>query len=149
MTSSELKLYKYIEENRPELLLDLKELNSFITNRAADSAREYETQVQNGVAPFLAEEMAQHVLFEDLNYCPCQIIQDIIEDNYRVTAHPTILVSCYRSVKNIFDEYPSTDEFLSSPDYDTLSKRIEQPVMLYLRNKDLEKNLETGFPQNN
>ena len=145
MTPTELELYQYIEENRPEMLLDRDALLSFIKSRADDSCREYETQVQSGVDPLVAHEASHHVLFEDLNFCPCQLIDDIIEKNYRVSAHPTILVSCYLAVKNIFDEYPSTDEFLSSPEYDTLLERIESPIINYLRVYSLESNLETGI----
>jgi hypothetical protein len=104
-----------------------------------------ETLVQSGVEPFIAKERAHHILYENLNFCPCQVIDDIIEKNYQVTAHPAILVSCYLAVKNIFDEHPSTDEFLSSPEYDTLSERIEMPVIQYLRKYDLENKLETGI----
>jgi hypothetical protein len=147
MTPTELELYQYIEENRPEMLLDQDELLSFIVNRAADSSREYETLVQSGVDPVMAQERAHHILFENLNFCPCQMIDDIIEKNYHVTAHPTILVSCYLAVKNIFDEYPSTDEFLASPEYDILLERIEMPVIQYLRKYDLEEELETGTGQ--
>ena len=144
MTPTELELYQYIEENRPEMLLDQEALLSFIKSRADDSCREYETQVQSGVDSLVAHEASHHVLFEDLSFCPCQLIDDIIEKNYRVSAHPTILLSCYLAVKNIFDEYPLTDEFLSSPEYDTLSERIELPIINFLRVYNLESNLETG-----
>jgi len=144
MTPTELELYQYIEEHRPEMLYDHDQLFSFIKNRAEDCSREYEVQVQSGIHPLMAQEMAHHVLFEDLNFSPCQVIDDIVEKNYHTTAHPTILVSCYFAVKNIFDEYPSTDEFLSSPEYDTLSERIELPVINYLRTSNLEDKLETG-----
>jgi len=144
MTPTELELYQYIEENRPEMLLDPDELASFITSRADDCCREYEVQVQSGVHPLMAHEISHHILFEDLNFCPCQVIDDIIEKNYWVSAHTTILVSCYLAVKNIFDQYPSTDEFLSSPEYDTLSERIELPVINYLKTYNLESKLETG-----
>jgi hypothetical protein len=142
MTPTELQIYQYIEENRPELLIDLEELQSLITSRAADSAREYETLVNAGVEPVLAQESAHDILFKDLSFCPCQIIEDIIEKNYGVTAHPSVLVNCYLTVKSIFDEYPSTDDFLFSPDFDILADRIEQPVIFYLREKGLEQSLE-------
>lgn len=142
MTPTELQIYQYIEENRPELLINREELQSLITSRAADSAREYETLVNAGVEPVLAQESARDILFKDLSFCPCQIIEDIIEKNYGVTAHPSVLVNCYLAVKSIFDEYPSTDDFLFSPDLDILSDRIEQPVIFYLRVKDLEQSLE-------
>jgi len=93
VTPAELELYQYIEENRPEMLLDQDELSSFIKHRADACCREYEIQVQSGVEPFIAQEAAHHILYEDLSYCPCQVIDDIIEKNYHVTAHPTILVS--------------------------------------------------------
>lgn len=149
MTPKETELYQYIEENRPEMLLDPEGLKIFIRERAADSAREYETHVQGGSAPQSAEEAARMILYENLNYSPCQIIQDIIEENYRVTAHPTILVSCYLAVKNILDEYPATDEFLSSPDYDILCERLIHPVVLFIREKEIENFLETGVGKNN
>jgi hypothetical protein len=145
MTPTESELYQYIEENRPEMLLDQNELRSFIKMRSDDCCREYEIQVQSGVHPLLASEMSQHILYEGLNFCPCQMIDDVIEKNYRVTAHPTILVNCFFAVKNVFDQYPSTDEFLSSPEYDTLSERIEARVINYLRTYSLEDRLETGF----
>lgn len=144
MTPIELELYQYIEENRPEMLLDRDELLSFIESRAADSSREYERQVQSGVDPLTAHEISQHILYEDLTFCPCQVIDDIIERNYHTTAHPTILTSCYLAVKNIFDEYPSTDEFYLSAEYERLSERIESPVIRYLRHWNLEDRLETG-----
>jgi len=144
MNPTESELYQYIEENRPEMLLHRDELLSFITRRANDCCREYEIQVQSGVDPLIAHEMANHILYEDLNFCPCQAIDDVIEKNYRVTAHPTILVSCYQAVKPIFDEYPSTDEFYLSAEYERLSERIELPVIQYLRHWDLEDQLETG-----
>jgi len=144
MMPSELELYEYIEENRPEMLLDRDELQSFITRRVADSSMEYETQVQNGVEPHIAHELSQHVLYENLSFSPCQLIDQVIEKNYSVTAHPTILVSCYLAVKNIFDQYPSTDEFMSTPEYDSLSEQIEMPVIQYLRNNNLENHLEAS-----
>jgi len=147
MTPTELELYQYIEENRPEMLLNQDELRSFITGRASDSSREYETLVQSGTDPFIAKEKANQILFEDLNFCPCQLIDDIIEKNYHASAHPAILVSCYQAVKNIFDEYPSNDEFLFSPEYDTLLVRIEIPVIQYLRQYNLENKLETEVGQ--
>ena len=146
MTPTELELYGYIEENRPEMLLDHNELLSLIKSRADDCCREYEMQVQSGIDPLMAHEISQRILYEDLNFCPCQVVDDVIEKNYRVSAHPTILVSCYFAVKNIFDQYPSTDDFLSSPEYDSLSQRIELPVIHYLRAYHLEDRLETGVP---
>ena len=146
MTPTELELYQYIEENRPEMLLDHDELLSFIRSRADDCSREYEVQVQSGVHPLMAQEISQHILFENLNFCPCQVIDDVIEKIYRVSAHKTILVSCYQAVKNIFAEYPSTDEFYHSQEYETLANRIELPVIQYLRACDLEDKLETGIP---
>ena len=144
MTPTELELYQYIEENRPEMLLDREELQSFITRRVSDSCMEYETQVQSGVEPHIAHELSQRILYENLSFSPCQLIDQIIEKNYRVTAHPTILVSCYQAVRNIFDEYPSTDEFMFTPAYDALSEHIEMPVIEYLRKYALENKLETG-----
>jgi hypothetical protein len=144
MTPVELELYQYIEEHRPEMLLNLDDLQSFITGRVADSCMEYEAQVQNGVDPHIAHELSQHILYENLNFSPCQVIDDIIEKNYHATAHPTILVSCYLAVKNIFDEYPSTDEFYLSAEYERLSERIELPVIQYLRHWKLENKLEEG-----
>ena len=144
MTPTELELYQYIEENRPEMLLDHDELLSFIRSRADDCSREYEVQVQSGVHPLMAREISHRILYEDLNFCPCQVIDDIIERNYRVSAHTSILVSCYFAVKNIFDEYPSTDEFYLSQEYEALVNRIELPVIQYLRAWNLEDKLETG-----
>ena len=126
------------------MLLDRDELQSFITHRVNESSREYEIQVQSGVDPFMAHEVAQHILYENLNFCPCQVIDNVIEKNYKVTAHPTILVSCYFAVKRIFDEYPSTDEFYRSVEYEQLSERVELPVVQYLRHWKLEDKLETG-----
>ena len=150
MTPTELELYQYIEENRPEMLLNRDELLSFIKHRADDCCREYEIQVQSGVDPLIAKETAHHILYENLNFCPCQVIDDIIEKNYGVSAHPSILVSCYQAVKNIFDEYPSTDEFYLSAEYERLSERMELPVIQYLRHWELEDKLEIGIqaPQN-
>jgi hypothetical protein len=144
MTPTELELYQYIEENRPEMLPDRSELQSFITGRAEDSCREYESQVQGGVDPLEAQEMAQQILYENLSFSPCQIIDGIIERNCGVTAHPTVLVSCYRAVKNIFDQYPSTDDFMFTPEFDTLSELIEMPVLQYLRRHEMEARLETA-----
>jgi len=145
MTPTELELYRYIEEHRPEMLLNPEDLFSFIKSRSEDGSREYEMQVQSGVDPLMAQEIAHHVLYEDLNFSPCQMIADIIEKNYGVTAHPTVLVSCYLAVKNIFNAYPSTDEFYVSADYERLSERIEFPVIQYLRHWNLEDQLETGI----
>ena len=144
MTPTELELYQYIEENRPEMLLDREDLLSLIRLRSEASGSEYETQVQSGVDPLTAQEMAHQVLYADLNFCPCQLIDEVIEKNYRVTAHSSILVSCFRAVKEIFDEYPSTDEFYLSADCERLSDRIEMPVVQYLRHWALEDKLETG-----
>jgi hypothetical protein len=144
MLPSELELYQYIEEHRPEMLLHQDELLSFITQRVVNSFREYELQVQSGVSTFVAHEMEHRVLYENLSYSPSQMIENIIEKNYMVTAHPTILVSCYLAVKDIFDEYPSTDEFLLSAEYEILQNRIEMPVVQYLRKYNLENQLETG-----
>jgi len=144
MTPTELELYQYIEENRPEMLLDHDELLSFIKCRVENSFREYELLVQSGVHPFIAREAEHKALYQDLNFSPCQVIDDIIEKNYRVSSHPTILVSCYLAVKNIFDEYPSTDEFYLSQEYEALANRIELPVIQYLRAWNLEDKLETG-----
>ena len=144
MTPTELELYQYIEENRPEMLLDGEELLSFIKSRAEESSREYEIQIESGVPPLMAREMAHRVLFENLSYSPCQVIDDVIEKNYQVTAHPTILASCYRAVKHIFDRYPSTDEFYLSAAYERLAEEIELPVIEYVRHWKLEDQLETG-----
>lgn len=147
MTPTESELYKYIEENRPEMLLDQNELQSFIKIRVENSCREYEMQVQSGVHPLEAQESAHHILYENLNFSPCQAIDDVIEKNYHVTAHSTILVSCYQAVKNIFDEYPSTDEFYLSAEYERLAERIELPVIQYLRHWELENKLEIGIQE--
>ena len=146
MTPTELELYHYIEENRPEMLLDQEELLSFIKYRVENSFREYELLVQMGEPPFLAREAERKILYQDLNFCPCQVIDDVIERNYQVSAHPTILVNCYLAVKNIFDEYPSTDEFYLSAEYERLAEEIEFPVIQYLRAWELEDKLESGVP---
>ena len=144
MNPTELELYQYIEDHRPEMLLDQETLKSFIKHRAEESGKTYEIQVQSGVDPLAAQEMAHHILYENLSFCPCQAIEDVIERNYRVTAHPTILTSCYQAVKDIFDEYPATDEFYLSAEYEKLSQRIEFPIIQYLRHWNLENQLESG-----
>jgi len=47
-------------------------------------------------------------------------------------------------VKDIFDEYPSTDDFYLSAEYERLAERIELPVIQYLRHWKLEDKLEAG-----
>jgi len=144
MTPIELELYQYLEAHRPEMLFDQETLHCFIKRRAEESSKEYEIQVQSGADPLMAQEKAHHILYENLSFCPCQVIDDVIEKNYGVTAHPTILTSCYQAVKDIFDEYPATDEFYLSAEYEILSQRIEFPVIQYLRHWNLENQLETG-----
>lgn len=132
-----LTLLSYLKESHPHLAAD----SGFIKTRADEAAEAYANAIQDGQSQIEAEELANLTLFKDLLFSKHDTIvnvlwnefADIIPQSQASNYAQKILSQC----ELIFQQYPLSDEFIYSPEYDTLYTELTGFIDIWLEDNEL------------
>lgn len=132
-----LTLLSYIKECHPHLASD----TGFIKNRADDAADAYSNAIKEGQSQTEAEELANLTLFRGLLFSKHDMIvnvlwnefADIVPQSEAKDYAVRILSQC----ESLFLQYPVSDEFAYSPEYEKLYTELTGFIDLWLEDNEL------------
>lgn len=133
----QLTLLSYLKESHPALAFD----SDFIETRSDEAAEAYSDAIKDGMSHPEAEELANLTLFRNLLFSRYDTIinvlwneyADIIPQSQAKEYAGKILSQC----ELIFLEYPLSDEFMYSPEYNTLYTELTGFISLWLQGNEL------------
>jgi hypothetical protein len=132
-----LSLRDFLRESHPERLKDKRFILS-CTEAALDA---YEQAIKSGSNPHEAAEQAKAALFEGLHFSKYDTLKNILWNEF-FTEVPEdeakdfalrLLPEC----EDVFADYPLTDNFACSPEYESLYTELTGTIALYLERHEL------------
>ena len=137
LTYNRLTLLSYLKESHPHLAVK----TNFIKTRADEAAESYSNAIKDGLSQTEAEELANLTLFQGLLFSKHDTIvnvlwnefSDIIPQSQAKEYAVKILTQC----EFIFLQYPLSDEFIYSPEYDKLYTELTGFIDLWLEENEL------------
>ena len=115
-----LSLLAFLNESHPHLTNDEK----FISVRVETALDVYEQAVKNGSSPFEALHSANKVLFNGLHFSKYDTLKNILWNEFSneipEDKAPEMAVKLLPQYETVFAEYPLSDDFAYSPEYDLL-----------------------------
>ena len=134
-----LKLESYLSEHFPEKVED----KPFITARADEALTTYCDTLEEGFSYPEAESMASEVLYRDLHFSNYDTLVSVLENEFEKELPsplperlaPILLKN--RAIQETFDKYNLTDEFVATPEYDTLYTELTGTVVLLIEANQL------------
>ncbi|MFR3217642.1 MAG: DUF1896 family protein [Dysgonomonas mossii] len=132
-----LTLLSYLKESHPHLANN----TDFIKTRADEAAESYSNAIKEGLSQIEAEELANLALFRGLLFSKHDTIvnvlwsefSDIIPQSQAKEYAIKILTQC----EFIFLQYPLSDEFIYSDEYDKLYTELTGFIDLWLEEHEL------------
>lgn len=132
-----LTLLSFLKESHPELSDD----TDFIKSRADEASEVHADAIKNGALQTEAEELANLVLFRGLLFSKQDMIihilwnefSDIIPQSQAKEFAQRILNQC----ESIFVQYPLSDEFADSTEYEQLYTELTGFIDLWLEANEL------------
>lgn len=132
-----LTLLSFLKESHPHLASD----SDLIKSRADEAAESYSNAIKEGLSQIEAEELANQTLFRELLFSKHDTIvnvlwnefSDIIPQSQAKEYAQKILSQC----EFIFLQYPLSDEFMYSPEYDKLYTELTGFIDLWLEEHEL------------
>jgi hypothetical protein len=132
-----LTLLSFLKESHPHLATD----SNFIKTRADEAAEAYAHVIKGGQSQIEAEELANLTLFKGLLFSKHDTIvnvlwnefSDIIPQSRASEYAQKILSQC----ELIFLQYPLSDEFIYSPEYNALYTELTGFIDIWLEDNEL------------
>lgn len=132
-----LTLLSFLKESHPQLAGD----TDFIRNRADEASEVYSNAIKGGLSQFSAEEQATRILFRGLLFSRHDTIvnvlwnefPDIVPQSQAADYAQKLLPRC----ESIFSEYPISDEFMYSPEYNGLYTQLTGFIDLWIEDNEL------------
>ena len=133
-----LSLTDFIRESSPEILTD----NAFISDRAEAAAETYSQETQSGSNQIEAAEQANAVLFEGLHFSKHDTLVNILwnefadvvpEDDAKSWA-----IRLFPECEPVFAEYPLTDDFAYTPEYELLYTELTGVIAIYFEEHGIQ-----------
>lgn len=134
-----LKLESYLREHFPEKVED----KSFINARADETLTTYCDAVEEGFSYPEAESMASEVLYRDLHFSKYDTLVSVLENEFEKELPSPLperlsqILLKNKAIQNLFDKYNLTDEFVATPEYDTLYTELTGTVVLLIKANQL------------
>ena len=134
-----LKLESYLSEHFPEKVED----KPFIKARADESLTTYCDAVEEGFSYPEAESMASEVLYRDLHFSKYDTLVSVLENEFEKELPSPLperlsqILLGNKAIQNLFDKYHLTDEFVATPEYDTLYTELTGTVVLLIEANQL------------
>ena len=134
-----LKLESYLSEHFPEKVED----KPFIKARADEALATYCDAVEEGFSHPEAESMASEVLYRDLHFSKYDTLVSVLENEFEKELPSPLperlsrILLGNKAIQNLFDKYNLTDEFVATPEYDTLYTELTGTVVLLIEANQL------------
>ena len=134
-----LKLESYLSDHFPEKVED----KPFIKARADEALTTYGDAVEEGFSYPEAESMASEVLYRDLHFSKYDTLVSVLENEFEKELPSPLperlsrILLGNKAIQNLFDKYNLTDEFVTTPEYDTLYTELTGTVVLLIEANQL------------
>ena len=134
-----LKLESYLSEHFPEKVED----KPFINARADEALTTYGDAVEEGFSYPEAESMASEVLYRDLHFSKYDTLVSVLENEFEKELPSPLpkrlsqILLGNKAIQSLFDKYNLTDEFVATPEYDTLYTELTGTVVLLIEANQL------------
>ena len=127
-----LYLLSYLKENHPDKAGDA----AFIDSRADHAADVYEQSRLEGYLPEGAHELAMAALLEGLHFSKYDTIIEVLwnefADEVAQSEAPAAALKLQPSLEGIFSQYPLSDDFAYSPEYEQLYTELAGAILILL-----------------
>lgn len=127
-----LYLLSYLKENHPDKAGNA----AFIDSRADHAADVYEQSRLEGYLPEGAHELAMAALLEGLHFSKYDTIIEVLwnefADEVAQSEAPAAALKLQPSLEGIFSQYPFSDDFAYSPEYEQLYTELTGAIQILL-----------------
>lgn len=127
-----LYLLSYLKENHPDKAGNA----AFIDSRADHAADVYEQSRLEGYLPEGAHELAMAALLEGLHFSKYDTIIEVLwnefTDEVAQSEAPPAALKLQPSLEGIFSQYPLSDDFAYSPEYEQLYTELTGAIQILL-----------------
>lgn len=127
-----LYLLSYLKENHPDKAGDA----SFVEERADHVADVFEQARREGYLPEGAHELAMAALLEGLHFSRYDTIIEVLwnefSDEVAQSEAPAVALKLQPSLEGIFSQYPLSDDFAYSPEYEQLCTELTGAIQILL-----------------
>jgi hypothetical protein len=133
-----LSLMELLRESFPELVTDEK----FINARTQAALDIYEDIIKNGGNHLEAEHWANETLFGKLHFSKHDTLKNILWDEFSNQVPEDeakdFAIRLLPECEEVFAQYPLTDDFEYSPEYDLLYTELTGTIALYLESNGIQ-----------
>ena len=127
-----LYLLSYLKENHPDKTDDAV----FIESRADRAADAFEQARREGYLPEGAQELAMTALLDGLHFSRYDTIIEVLwnefADEVAQSEAPGVALKLLPSLEGIFSQYPLSDDFAYSPEYEQLYTELAGAISILL-----------------
>lgn len=131
-----LTLLSYLKECHPHLASDTE----FIKTRADESSEAYTNAIKEGLSQTEAEELANLTLFKGLLFSKHDTIVNVLWNEFSGIVPQSeakdYAVRILSQCEFLFLQYPLSDEFMYSPEYDELYTELTGFIDLWLEENE-------------
>lgn len=126
-----LYLLSYLREHHPDKAGD----TAFVEERADRAAEVFEQARREGYLPEGAQELAMSALLEGLRFSKYDTIIEVLwnefADDIPQSDAPAVALRLLPYVKGIFTQYPLSDDFAYSPEYELLCTELTGAIAIH------------------
>ena len=127
-----LYLLSYVKENHPDKAHDAV----FVESRADRAAEMFEQARREGYPPEGAQEIAMAALLEGLRFSKYDTIIEVLWNEFAEEVAqsdaPAVALRLLPYMEGIFTQYPLSDDFAYSPEYEQLYTELTGAVSISL-----------------
>ncbi|WP_417173370.1 DUF1896 family protein [Alistipes finegoldii] len=126
-----LYLLSYLREHHPDKAHDA----AFVAERADYAAEMFEQARREGYPPEGAQEMAMAALLEELRFSKYDTIIEVLWNEFAEEVAqsdaPAVALRLLPYMEGIFAQYPLSDDFAYSPEYEQLCTELTGAIAIY------------------
>lgn len=135
MSYFRLNLLSFLRDSHPDKANDL----SFIAGRGDMAAESYSEAIKSGLDHIQAAEIANEVLFKGLHFSPCNVIVEILWNEFFDEVSPNeahakaneLLPEC----QAVFAKYDLNDDYAATQEYQSLYTELVGTILILLENE--------------
>ena len=133
----ELSLLSFLQDSHPDKASDI----AFIQSRANLASQAYSDGILNGYAHDGATELANEVLYQDLNFSKHDTLINILwnefSDEVPQSSAREVAIRLQPALESTFSNYSLSDDFAYSPEYESLYTCLTGEITIWLETNGL------------